>query len=76
LTCPEADGEAVGDDGEGDGPPLGDADFEGAGFGFGVVAGLLGADVDGSARRVEDARGLVSSAVAPATVMGSARGRS
>jgi len=76
LTCPEEDGDAAGVDGAGDGPPLGDADFEDAGFGFGVVEGLLGAGVDGSARRVEDARGLVSSAVAPATVMGSARGGS
>lgn len=76
MTCPEADGDVVGADGAGDGLPLADGDFEGVEFGFGLVDGLFGALLDGSARRVEDARGLVSFDVAPATVMGRARGGS
>jgi hypothetical protein len=76
LTCPEEVGEAVEEGAAGVGPPLAGADFEGAALGLGLADGLSGAPLDGSARRVEDASGRVSGAVAPATVMGRARGGS
>jgi hypothetical protein len=74
LTCPEGVGAEAGADGVG--LLLAGADLEGAALGLALGEGLLDALGDGSGRWVEEADGRVSGAVAPATVMGRARGGS
>lgn len=75
MTCPEGGGEAAGVGEVAEGLLLGDALREGVALGFALVDGLSDALLDGSARRVEDASGF-DSCVAPAAVMGRARGGS